>query len=108
MVILKSILVSGNHVEQAHFERHFIELDSDALLELLADPIDRIKMDVALCCSHTDQAVCFASGTEGQSQTANQLQVLPRAIPTVKQLCFALNLLVANRVLQHRLKMVAL
>jgi len=53
-------------------------------MEPLAGPIIRIKMDVALCYSQTDQAVCFASGKEGQSQTANRLQVLPRAIPTVQ------------------------
>ena len=57
-----NVEVSGNYLEQSHFERHFLELDSDAMLEPFVGPIDRIKMDVALCCAQTDQAIGFASG----------------------------------------------
>ena len=71
-------------------------------------PIDRIKMNIAIFCAQTDQAVGFECGVEGQSQTVNQLQVLPGAIPTVKQRRLGLNLFGADRAQQHLLKMVVL
>ena len=74
-----NVAVRGNQLEQFHFERHFLEFDSDAMLEPFVVPIEFIEMDVALCCAQTDQAVGFERGVEGQSQTVNQLQVLPRS-----------------------------
>ena len=85
-----------------------LELDNDAMLEPFVVPIDRIKMNIAIFCAQTDQAVGFECGVEGQSQTVNQLQVLPGAIPTIKQHRLGLNLFGADRSQQQLLKMVVL
>ena len=79
-----NVAVYGNYLEQFHFERQFLELDNDAMLKPFVVPIERIKLNIAIVCAQTDHAVGFACGVEGQSQTVNQLQVPPRAIPTVK------------------------
>jgi len=38
-----NVAVSGNYLEQFHFERHFFELDNDAMRKPFVGPIDRIE-----------------------------------------------------------------
>ena len=71
-------------------------------------PIDGIEMDIAIFCAQTDHAIGFECGVKGQSQTVNQLQVPPGAIPTIKKHRLSLYLFVANRSQQQLLKMVVL
>ena len=59
-------------------------------------PIDFIEMNGAIFFAQTDQAVGFKCGVEGQSQTVDQLQVLPGAIPTIKQHGLGLNLFITD------------
>ena len=103
-----NVAVYGNYLEQSHFERHFLELDNDAMPKPFVVPIDRIEMAIAIFCAQTDHAVGFQCGVKGQSQTVNQLQVLPGTIPTIKKHSLGLYLFVANRSQQQLLKMVVL
>jgi len=52
-----NVAVWGDYLEKLHFERHFFELDLDALLKLLWCPVQLPQVKVAIAGLQADQAI---------------------------------------------------
>lgn len=92
-----------------YFERYFLQLDDHTILQALHHPLNLVQMDpAAFIIAQTDHSIAFQCREKGQTQTANQFQVLGGGIPTIKQDAFRLDFLGKDSVDDHFSEMIVL